>query len=97
MTIPKWSSARAKANLSRVLDGTRRQAQMIERRGQEVAVVLGIDDYRRLEKAAAQTAPQQRLTAFLDFSAQIRRAGGGAIKPTRRTPRESPLGGRGLS
>jgi prevent-host-death family protein len=45
----RWQVQEAKQQLSRVIDLARSQGpQMVTRNGKDVAVVVGIDDYRRL-------------------------------------------------
>ena len=44
-----WSVAEAKARLSEVLNQTQQEPQVIENRGREVAVVLSMADYQRLQ------------------------------------------------
>lgn len=91
MASPKWSVSDAKARLSDLLHQAARRPQVIESRGREVAVVVSIDEYRRLHGLEEQLAPRRRLAEFLRDSEQLRRAGGADIKLPRRSPRPSPL------
>lgn len=52
-----WSVSEAKAKLSALLAKARRVPQVIENRGEEVAVVMSMDEYRRLK--AAEAAPKE--------------------------------------
>ena len=94
MATRRWNVASAKARLSRLIEEARREPQVIENRGREVAVVLGIEEYRRVEGIQARAAPGERLSEFLRFSEQLRREGGARIAPTRRRPRRSPFSPR---
>jgi prevent-host-death family protein len=61
-----WSVSEAKAKLSALLLKARRAPQIIESRGEEIAVVLSVAEYRRLTELEAQPTetPMQRwLTA----------------------------------
>lgn len=47
--MARWQLQQAKQQFSRVVDLARREGpQLVTRNGQEVAVVLGVDEYRRL-------------------------------------------------
>lgn len=88
MSPARWSIARAKAGLSRLVEDARERPQVIENRGRPVAVVLAATEYERmrtLEQAG------DRWTALLDLSAEIRSEGGATLKTPRRRPRRSPL------
>lgn len=92
MPVRKWKVAEARARLSEVLGQAQREPQVIENRGREIAVIVAIDDYRRLTEVADRTAPAGRLAAFLHLSAEVRAAGGAEIRLPRRKPRPSPFG-----
>lgn len=84
----RWNVASAKAELSRVIASARRSPQVIEKRGQPVAVVVGIEDFTRmadLDKAAA------RWKAFMALSAELAAAGGADLDIPVRTSRRSPF------
>lgn len=89
MTMTKrWSIAAAKAELSHVVRESQTQPQLIENRGEPVAVLVGIDEYRRLAERDEAAA---RLQRFLELSAAIRAEGGVELELPRRTPRPSPF------
>jgi prevent-host-death family protein len=79
MTMRKrhWSVAEAKASLSRVLHDAEHAPQVIEKRGEVVAVVVSIDAYRRAlgdpDQQRAEGAPWRE---FLAKSAELRAGGG---------------------
>lgn len=52
-----WSISEAKARLSALLVDTRGGPQVIENRGEAVAVVLSIADYQRLQALASTPRP----------------------------------------
>ena len=91
MAGPKWSVSDAKARLSDVLREATHRPQVIENRGQEIAVVLGIDEYRRLRAIQEKTAPRQRLAEFLRDTERLRNEGGAELELPRREPRPSPF------
>jgi prevent-host-death family protein len=91
MAPRRWSVAAAKAHLSELVDDARRRPQLIENRGREVAVVLGIDDFLRLNALGERAAPAERLAEFLRFSARLRAAGGASLRLPRRRARPSPF------
>jgi prevent-host-death family protein len=88
MSPRTWNVATAKAELSRVLRRARRAPQVIERRGEPVAVVVGIDDYRRM---ADHDRSSGRWKAFLELSAALRAQGGANLDLPPRRPRPSPF------
>jgi len=91
MSPDRWSIARAKAGLSRLVQDARERPQVIENRGRAVAVVLAAEEYERI--CETQRAAD-RWSAVLDLSAEIRADGGATLKIPRRVPRRSPLGRR---
>jgi len=49
MTVQRWQLQDAKQQFSRVVDQARAgEPQLVTRNGKEVAVLLGVDEYRRL-------------------------------------------------
>lgn len=88
MTMSHWSVASAKAELSLVLERARRSPQIIEKRGLPIAVVLGIDDYSRLDERQSKTDQWKR---FLAQSAALREEGGADLEIPKRTARPSPF------
>jgi prevent-host-death family protein len=47
----RWQLQEAKQQFSRLVDRARSEGpQLVTRHGREVAVVLGVDDYRRLQR-----------------------------------------------
>lgn len=86
-----WNIARAKASFSELLRGAAVSPQTIENRGREVAVVLGIDEYRLLAERAARTDDVPHMGEFLEASAELRRQGGADLELPARTTRPSPL------
>ena len=63
----RWSVADAKARLSEVLRQAREAPQVIESRGDEVAIVLSADAYRELESLQREASPPERLARFRSF------------------------------
>ncbi len=63
-----WSISEAKARLSALLVDTRGGPQVIENRGEAVAVVLSIADYQRLQTLASTPRPtaMQRWLATIE-------------------------------
>lgn len=90
----RWSIAKAKAQLSRVVAETRNEVQVLENRGVEVAVVLDTASYERLLRLAEQSHPAKRMQAFLALSRAIRAEGGADLDIPRRRPRPSPFSKR---
>jgi prevent-host-death family protein len=91
MSSRTWSVAAAKAELSRVLRRARREPQVIESRGEPIAVVVGVDDYRRLSEHESST---RRWRAFLELSKTLGVGGGADLDIPPRRPRASPFGSR---
>ncbi len=60
-----WSVSEAKARLSEVLKKARRSPQVIESRGEEIAVVMSKVEFERLQSLSASP----RRTAMADFIA----------------------------
>ena len=79
----RWSIASAKAELSAVVRKAAREPQVIQNRGEPVAVVLSYDDYQRWR---AHEDQRVRFKGFLDASKALRAAGGVVLDiPRRRT------------
>ena len=57
--------AEAKAQFARIVQNAPERRTIIQRRGRDVAVVLGIDEFRRLEKAGAGATEGARVLAAL--------------------------------
>ncbi len=90
MSRSRWSIAAAKAELSNVVRRAQRVPQVLENRGEPVAVLVGIDEYRRTAERGAATA---RWSAFLDLTAELRADGALEIEIPPRTTRASPFDG----
>ena len=89
MSRSRWSIAAAKAELSSVVRSAQREPQVLENRGEPVAVVVGIDEYRRTSE---RESAKSRWQAFLQRSDAMV-AGGDAFNlevPPRET-RPDPL------
>jgi prevent-host-death family protein len=88
MSSSRWNIAAAKAELSRVLRRARNAPQVIENRGEPVAVVIGVDDYRRLSD---RDQASRRWKRFLDLSEALRADGGVELELPPRRSRPSPF------
>ena len=65
-----WTATEAKANFSKLLDATVREGpQVVTRRGVETAMMVSIEEWRRLQKAEPRTLKELLLTdeACFDF------------------------------
>ncbi|MBI4565997.1 MAG: type II toxin-antitoxin system prevent-host-death family antitoxin [Planctomycetes bacterium] len=89
MLRSRWNLAAAKAGMSRLIRRSRRSPQIVQRRGRPVAVVLGIEDYRRV---AEREESARRWRAVLAASADVRAGGRIRLRLPRRVRRRSPLG-----
>lgn len=89
MSSSRWNIASAKAELSQVIRQARRRPQVIERRGQPVAVVFSMADYQRV---TASERSADRWQSVLSLSAELRADGGATLRIPRRQPRRSPFG-----
>jgi len=87
MKSQHWKSGEAKAHFSKLLRDAEKSPQIIENRGQEVAVVLSIGEYRSLQKARDQSQPAVRFGKFLDFSRQLRNDAGPELEVPARVNR----------
>lgn len=76
--MKNWSVSEAKARLSELLGKVRRAPQVIENRGEEVAVVISMAEYQRLRGLEAQPVetPMQRWLAHVE---QLKREAGGDL------------------
>ena len=83
-----WSIAAAKAELSHVVRRAQREPQVIENRGEPVAVVIAMDDYQRM---AAGERARTRWREFLALSAELRAEGGFELELSPRESRPSPF------
>ena len=85
----QWSVAEAKARLSELMEDAQVRPQTIERRGKPVVVVVvvAVDHFEASDDAT-------RWRKFLAASADIRAAGGGAVRVPKRTARRSPFARR---
>lgn len=92
MATNHWSIASAKAELSQVVRRAQRKPQILENRGEPVAVVVAMDDYRRL---AEQDDKRTRWRRFLELSAELRAEGGYDLELAPRTTRPDPFRPRG--
>jgi prevent-host-death family protein len=84
----RWNVASAKAELSRVIARAKRAPQVIEKRGEPVAVVVGVHDYERMVERDRRAA---RWRSFLEISAELRAEGGAQLEIPPRTSRRSPF------
>ena len=91
MTANHWSIASAKAELSQVVRRARRTPQILENRGEPVAVVVAIEEYRRLAEHEDKRTHWRR---FLELGAEMRTEGGYELEIPSRRPRASPFGRR---
>lgn len=91
LTDRRWNVAEAKARLSEVVHEAEHQPQVIENRGREVAVILGIDEYVRLRALESEAAPRSRWAEFLRSSEQLRSEGGAELRETVREARPTPF------
>jgi prevent-host-death family protein len=84
----RWNVAAAKAELSLVLKNAQREPQVIERRGEPVAVIVGIDEYNRLREGERRA---RQWKDFLELSAALRAEGGVELEVPKRRARPSPF------
>jgi len=89
MSRARWSIAAAKAELSKVVRHAQREPQVLENRGEPVAVVVGLDEYRRGSER------QARVTAWRGFlertAAMVTETGGIDLELPPRTTRPDPF------
>jgi prevent-host-death family protein len=67
-----WSVSKAKAKLSEVLARSRRAPQVIESRGDAVAVVVSKQEFDRLQELARAPAPSP-MSDWLEWVADFKR------------------------
>jgi len=89
MSRTRWSIAAAKAELSKVVRRAQREPQVLENRGEPVAVVIGIDEYRSSSEQRARTAAWH---GFLErTAAMVVETGGIDLDLPPRTTRPDPF------
>jgi prevent-host-death family protein len=88
MSAHGWSIAEAKAELSRLVREAQAAPQVIENRGEAVAVVLSLEEYQALKAA---TLRADRWRAALAVSAAVRDDGGADLEIAPRAARPSPF------
>lgn len=87
MTMSEWSIADAKARFSELVLRVRESPQRVTKRGREVAVVIGADEYARLLRAT-ERSDHQPMRAFLEAAEGIRAGSDlGLTAPARRRVR----------
>jgi prevent-host-death family protein len=87
-----WSVAQAKARLSHVLQESAGAPQVIENRGEPVAVVISIEIYRAtLGDPDRQSVQGAAWRKFLEQSAQFRAEGGESLRVGKRSSRRDPF------
>ena len=85
-----WSVSEAKAKLSEVLARARRSPQVIESRGQTVAVVLSKQEFDRLQELTRKPAPNP-MKQWLEWVSELKRGTDLELKlPPRRLDPERP-------
>lgn len=73
-----WSVSEAKARLSELLGKVRRAPQIIENRGEEIAVVLSVAEYERLK--ALEAVPRETpMQVWLENLEQLKAEAGGDL------------------
>jgi prevent-host-death family protein len=94
MSRVRWSIASAKAELSKVVRRAQHEPQVIENRGEPVAVVIGIDEYRRDSERRSRTVAWH---GFLErTAAMVAETGGIELEIPPRTTRPDPFATRPL-
>lgn len=69
-----WSVSEAKARLSEVLTRARRGPQVIENRGEPVAVVISKQEFDRLQQLRSEPRPSA-MAELLDFTRKLKEQG----------------------
>ncbi len=92
-----WKVSEAKAHFSEMLDRAQTEPQTIENRGEGVAVVISLAEYRTLQNLREARKPSEKLMQFLRFTEQLREAGGAEIKLPKRRARRSPFAARAFT
>ena len=88
MAANRWSIASAKAELSHVVRRAQRAPQILENRGEPVAVVVAMDDYRRFSERVRRETNWQE---FLRLGTELRARGGHELEIPPRTSRPDPF------
>lgn len=88
-----WSVSEAKARLSELLARARRAPQVIENRGEGVAVVLSVAEYERL-RAASEAPRRSPVAELVDLADRLKADGDLSFElPARATDhRPTPFG-----
>lgn len=87
-----WSVAKAKACLSQVIHAAEDAPQVIENRGEAVAVVVSMESYRgTLGDPDTQRVQGALWRKFLEQSACVRADGGAEVRVPKRTKRRDPF------
>ena len=86
-----WGLAEAKARLSEVLEQAGKEPQVIKRRGKAVGVVVDIAQFGETQRRAIAGSAAERMQAFLETCAAIRKQGGVELPVGRREARKSPF------
>ena len=72
--MKQWPVQDAKARFSELLDASVKEGpQMVTRRGVETAVLVPVDEWRRLQKAAPRTLKELLLTDEARFDFELPR------------------------
>jgi prevent-host-death family protein len=80
-----WSVSEARSKLSALIAGAQRSPQVIENRGEGVAVVLSVAEYERL-KAASGTARRSPVADLVDLAERLRTDGDLTFELPKRAP-----------
>lgn len=88
MSVNRWNIASAKAELSQVVRRAQRAPQILENRGEPVAVVIAMHDYRTFSESQRREANWQE---FLRLGAEIRGKGGPELEILPRVSRPDPF------
>src|SRR5262245_31504497 len=87
-----WSVAQAKARFSALLAQAERAPQIVERRGEPVAVIVGAREFAKIGELEGGSLFEARWRRFLNVSSRLRAEGGAALEIPPRRPRASPFG-----
>lgn len=86
-----WSVSEAKARLSEVLSRARRGPQIIENRGEAVAVVISKQEFDRLQQLREEPRPAP-MAEFLAFTRKLKEQGDLDLKlPARELEPDRPV------
>jgi prevent-host-death family protein len=91
-TEQTWQVAEAKAKLSSLLADAAGAPQVIARRGEPIAVVVGVDAYRATAAKVEAASAGETMRELLVASEALRAAGGVTLPIGRRVRRPSPFG-----